>query len=151
MKGSMQQLIIDKRTRVSKKRRIKSLSHADQWLQQQTEPLSDVEKWFIESLESYLENFHCKRSFFGFVRTWQWTDEKPKTTIRMFLWTFDKHNGTDYLRRIFGDEPVPDFILRNKNLSQKLCWAIIDDLPNNSRDFDDGPELFSKIEGKFND
>ena len=135
MKGSMQQLIINKKRNDPKK-----------W---HSEPLSEVEEWFIESLESYLANFHCKRSFFGLVRTWQWIGEKPKTTIRMFLWNFDKDNGTDYLRRIFGDEPIPDFIRRDKDLSQSLCWAIIDDLPNNSRDFDD-MELFTKIDEKFN-
>ena len=112
--------------------------------------MSEVEEWFIESLESYLANFHCKRSFFGLVRTWQWIGEKPKTTIRMFLWNFDKDNGTDYLRRIFGDEPIPGFILGGIRISVRVSVGPLStDLPNNSRDFDD-MELFTKIEEKFN-
>ena len=112
------------------------------------EPLTETEEWFIESMSNYLENFQCKKKYLGILKLYFW-EKEPKTTIRMFLWRFDGNNGTDYLRRIFGDEPVPDFIIQDKAFSNKLCHAIICDPSNNSRDIDEEIILREKMLEKF--
>jgi hypothetical protein len=110
--------------------------------------LTETEEWFIESMSDYLEDFQCKKKYLGILKLYFW-EKEPKTTIRMFLWRFDGNNGTDYLRRIFGDEPVPDFIIQDKAFSNKLCHAIICDPSNNSRDIDEEIILREKMLEKF--
>ena len=113
------------------------------------QPLTEVETWFIESMNEHLTNFKCRKKFFGFYRSYLWEGQIPKISIRMFIFNFDGSNGTDYLRRIFGDGDVPDFIIRNKELSDKLCHAIICEPCFNSRDLDEEFELRDKMLEKF--
>ena len=113
------------------------------------QPLTEVEAWFIESMSEFLTNFKCRKKFFGFYRTYGWEGEMPKISVRLFLFNFDGNNGTDYLKRIFGDEPCPDFIIRNKEFSDKLCHAIICEPCFNSRDIDEEFELHEKMREKF--
>ena len=113
------------------------------------QPLTEVETWFIESMNEHLTNFKCRKRFFGFYRSYLWEGQIPKISIRMFIFNFDGSNGTDYLRRIFGDGDVPDFIIRNKEFSDKLCHAIICEPCCNSRDLDEEFELRDKMLEKF--
>ena len=113
------------------------------------QPLTEVETWFIESMNEHLTNFKCRKKFFGFYRSYLWEGQIPKISIRMFIFNFDGSNGTDYLRRIFGDGDVPDFIIRNKEFSDKLCHAIICEPCFNSRDLDEEFELRDKMLEKF--
>ena len=111
--------------------------------------LTEVEAWFIESMNEHLTNFKCRKRFFGFYRSYLWEGQIPKISIRMFIFNFDGNNGTDYLRRIFSDGEVPDFIIRNKEFSDKLCHAIICEPYFTSRDFEEEIELRDKMLEKF--
>ena len=113
------------------------------------QPLTEVEAWFIESMSEFLTNFKCRKKFFGFYRTYGWEGETPKISVRLFLFNFDGNNGTNYLKRIFGDEPCPDFIIRNKEFSDKLCHAIICEPCFNSRDIDEEIEIQERMLEKF--
>jgi len=135
MKGTMSQLIIES---TRKRRNLKP-----------PQPLTEVEAWFIESMTEFLANFKCRKKFFGFYRSYGWEGETPKISIRLFLFNFDGKNGTDYLKKIFGDEPCPDFIIRDKEFSDKLCHAIICEPCFNSRDIDEEFELHEKMREKF--
>jgi hypothetical protein len=113
------------------------------------QPLTEVEAWFIESMSEFLTNFKCRKRFFGFYKTYGWEGETPKISVRMFLFNFDGKNGTDYLKRIFGDDPCPEFIISNRELSEKLCHAIICEPCFNSRDIDEEIELHDRMLEKF--
>ena len=113
------------------------------------QPLTEVEAWFIESMSEHLTNFKCRKKFFGFYRSYGWEGEIPKVSIRMFIFNFDGKYGSNYLRQIFGNGDVPDFIIRNKEFSDKLCHAIICEPCFNSRDLDEEFELREKMLEKF--
>ena len=66
----------------------------------------------------------------------------------MLLWNFDSANGTQYLRQIFGDDPIPDFIMQNSSLRDRLCLVIVSNIEMNARDLDE-LELAYRIEEKF--
>ena len=111
-------------------------------------PLTEKEEYLTEVLEDYLKNFQQKSYFFGRFHTYKWIGEQPKTSVRMLLWNFDSANGTQYLRQIFGDEPIPDFIMLNSNLRDRLCLVIVSNIDMNARDLDE-LELALRIEEKF--
>ena len=134
------------------KQRMKNItieSNRKQRILKPPQPLAEVEAWFIKSMSEFLTNFKCRKRFFGFYRSYGWEGKVPKTSIRMFIFNFDGNNGTDYLRRIFGDDSIPDFIIRDKEFSEKLCFAIISEPCFNSRDFDEEIELHEKMKEKF--
>ena len=93
-------------------------------------PLTEKEEYLTEVLEDHLKNFQQKSYLFGLFNTYKWTAEQPKTSVRMLLWNFDSANGTQYLRQIFGDDPIPDFIMQNSSLRDRLCLVIVSNIEN---------------------
>ena len=77
-------------------------------------PLTEKEEYLTEVLEDHLKNFQQKSYLFGLFNTYKWIAEQPKTSVRMLLWNFDSANGTQYLRQIFGDDPIPGFIMQKQ-------------------------------------
>ena len=113
-----------------------------------SKPLTEKEEYLTEVLEDHLKNFQQKSYLFGLFNTYKWTAEQPKTSVRMLLWNFDSANGTQYLRQIFGDDPIPDFIMQNSSLRDRLCLVIVSNIEMNARDLDE-LELAFRIEEKF--
>jgi hypothetical protein len=111
-------------------------------------PLTEKEEYLTEILMDYLKNFRQKSYLFGRFKTYKWIGEQPRTSVRMLLWNFDSANGTQYLKQIFGDGPIPDFIMRNSCLRDRLCLVIVRNIEMNARDLDE-LDLAFKIEEKF--
>ena len=113
-----------------------------------SKPLTEKEEYLTEVLEDHLKNFQQKSYLFGLFKTYKWIAEQPKTSVRMLLWNFDCAKGTQYLRQVFGDDPIPGFIMQNSSLRDRLCLVIVSNIEMNARDLDE-LELAYRIEEKF--
>ena len=71
------------------------------------------------------------------------------TIINVFFEVFSLSLVIPVMQSIFGDEPVPDFILRNKELSNMLCHAVCCDSYFSKQDFDADMELRERMLEKF--
>ena len=136
MTEKMTEIIIETNDNENKKR---ELSYA---------PLTEIEKLFEKEINIYLKDFRCDKKFFGFYRSYYW-EKSPKLSMRMVLFNFDGKHATNFMQSIFGDEPVPDFILRNKKLSNMLCHAVCCDSYFSKQDFDADMELRERMLEKF--
>ena len=70
--------------------------------------------------------------------------------MRLFLFQFDGEHGSNFLQCIFGEEPIPDFILKNEVLSDRICHAVCCDSYFSKQGFDADMELREKMLNKFN-
>lgn len=99
-------------------------------------PPHEIQKLFEDQMNHYLKNFEITKKFFGLYKSYGWINSTPKKTIRMFLFEFDGTHGTEFTNCIFGEQSCPDFLIKNKELSEKLFYAICCDPSFNIGDFD---------------
>ena len=112
------------------------------------EALTEVEQLFEEKITVFLTDFMCDKKFFGLYRSYYWKEE-PKMSIRMFLFNFDGKHGTNYFQCIFGDNPLPHFMLRNKKLREKICHALFCEPSFRRETFDQEVDLRERMLEKF--